>query len=311
MKEFEHYSVMAEECIEALAIQKDGIYVDATLGGGGHSSLIAAKLDGGLLIGIDQDQDAIRAASERLAPFGARFLAVKSNFSKLKQVLAEQEIEGLDGILFDLGVSSFQLDEESRGFSYRFDAPLDMRMDRQSPLDAYTVVNTYSKEQLTEILYHYGEEKMSPKIAAAICRERESAPIETTGQLVKLIERVFPPKARYGNKHPAKRTFQAIRIEVNGELAILEQAIRDAVDALKPGGRIAVMTFHSLEDRIVKNVFADLATGCICDKKMPICVCGRKPIVKQITHKPITATIKELEENRRSKPAKLRVCEKK
>lgn len=310
MKEFEHYSVMAEECISALAIQKDGIYVDATLGGGGHSSLIAAKLERGLLIGIDQDEDAIRAASQRLAPFGNRFKAVKSNFSQLKQVLEQEEIEGLDGILFDLGVSSFQLDEESRGFSYRFDAPLDMRMDRQSPLDAYTVVNTYSKERLTEILYRYGEEKLSPKIALAICREREIAPIETTGQLVKLIERVFPPKARFGNKHPAKRTFQAIRIEVNGELAILEQAIRDAVDALKPGGRIAVMTFHSLEDRIVKNVFADLSSGCICDKNLPICVCGRKPIVKQITHKPITATMKELEENRRSKPAKLRVCEK-
>ena len=310
MKEFEHYSVMAEECISALAIQKDGIYVDATLGGGGHSSLIAAKLERGLLIGIDQDEDAIRAASQRLAPFGNRFKAVKSNFSQLKQVLEQEEIEGLDGILFDLGVSSFQLDEESRGFSYRFDAPLDMRMDRQSPLDAYTVVNTYSKERLTEILYRYGEEKLSPKIALAICREREIAPIETTGQLVKLIERVFPPKARFGNKHPAKRTFQAIRIEVNGELAILEQAIRDAVDALKLGGRIAVMTFHSLEDRIVKNVFADLSSGCICDKNLPICVCGRKPIVKQITHKPITATMKELEENRRSKPAKLRVCEK-
>ena len=185
-----------------------------------------------------------------------------------------------------------------------------MRMDRQNPLDAYTVVNTYSKERLTEILYRYGEEKMSPKIASSIVREREITPIETTGQLVRIIEKAFPPKARYGNKHPAKRTFQAIRIEVNGELEILEQAIRDGVDCLKKGGRIAVMTFHSLEDRIVKNVFADLATGCICDKNLPICVCGRKPIVKQITHKPITACEKELAENRRSKPAKLRVCEK-
>lgn len=310
MKEFEHYSVMAEECISALAIKKDGIYVDATLGGGGHSSRIAARLDQGLLIGIDQDADAIKAARERMAPFGQRFKAVKSNFSQLKRVLEEQEIDGLDGILFDLGVSSFQLDEESRGFSYRFDAPLDMRMDRQNPLDAYTVVNTYSKERLTEILFRYGEEKMSPKIASSIVREREIAPIETTGQLVRIIEKAFPPKARYGNKHPAKRTFQAIRIEVNGELEILEQAIRDGVDCLKAGGRIAVMTFHSLEDRIVKNVFADLATGCICDKNLPICVCGRKPVVKQITHKPITACEKELAENRRSKPAKLRVCEK-
>ncbi len=310
MKEFEHYSVMAKECIDALAIRPDGIYVDATLGGGGHSSLIAAKLEQGLLIGIDQDRDALKAASQRLAPFGERFKAVKSNFSALKDVLNKEEIPAIDGIIFDLGVSSFQLDEESRGFSYRFDAPLDMRMDRENPLDAYQVVNTYSKEQLTKILYEYGEERMSPKIAAAICRQREIAPIETTGQLVKIIEKVFPPKERYGNKHPAKRTFQAIRIEVNGELKILEQALRDAVAMLKSGGRIAVMTFHSLEDRIVKNVFADLASGCVCDKNLPICVCGRTPTIKQITHKPITASPQELAENSRSKPAKLRVGEK-
>ncbi len=310
MKNFEHYSVMAQECIDALAIDPKGIYVDATLGGGGHSSLIAAKLESGLLIGIDQDRDAIAAASARLAPYGERFKAVKSNFSALRAVLDEEGIAAIDGIIFDLGVSSFQLDEESRGFSYRFDAPLDMRMDRESPLDAYQVVNTYSKEQLTEILYRYGEERMSPRIVAAICRQREEAPIETTGQLVKIIEKVFPPKDRYGNKHPAKRTFQAIRIEVNGELRILEQALRDAVSLLKPGGRIAVMTFHSLEDRIVKNTFADLASGCICDKNLPVCVCGRKPILRQVTHKPITATKAELEENNRSKPAKLRVAEK-
>ncbi len=311
MKEFEHYSVMARECIEGLAIDPNGIYVDATLGGGGHSSLIAERLQNGLLIGIDQDRDAIAAATARLAPYGERFRAVKSNFSALRAVLDEQEIPAIDGILFDLGVSSFQLDEESRGFSYRFDAPLDMRMDRESPLDAYQVVNTYSKEQLTDILYRYGEERMSPRIAAAICRQREEAPIETTGQLVKIIEKVFPPKDRYGNKHPAKRTFQAIRIEVNGELKILEQALRDAVAALKPGGRIAVMTFHSLEDRIVKTTFADLASGCICNKNLPVCVCGRKPIIKQVTHKPITAGQDELAENNRSKPAKLRVAEKK
>ncbi len=310
MKEFEHFSVMAEECIDALAIRPNGIYVDATLGGGGHSSLIAAKLDRGLLIGIDQDRDAIKAASARLAPFGERFRAVKSNFSALRNVLEGEGIPAIDGIIFDLGVSSFQLDEESRGFSYRFDAPLDMRMDRDAPLSAYEVVNTYSKEQLTKILYQYGEERMSPRIASAICKQREIAPIETTGQLVRLIEKVFPPKERYGNKHPAKRTFQAIRIEVNSELAILEQAMRDAVDLLKPGGRIVVMTFHSLEDRIIKNVFADLASGCVCDKNLPICVCGRKPVVKQITHKPITASAAELAENSRSKPAKLRVCEK-
>lgn len=311
MKEFSHYSVMAAECIEGLAIDPNGIYVDATLGGGGHSSLIAARLEKGLLIGIDQDRDALTAATKRLEPFGERFRAVKSNFSALRAVLDEQEIPAIDGILFDLGVSSFQLDEESRGFSYRFDAPLDMRMDRESPLDAYQVVNTYSKEQLTDILYRYGEERMAPRIAGAICKRREEAPIETTGQLVQIIEKVFPPKERYGNKHPAKRTFQAIRIEVNGELKILEQAIRDAVAALKPGGRIAVMTFHSLEDRIVKTTFADLASGCICDKNLPVCVCGRKPVIKQVTHKPITASQDELAENNRSKPAKLRIAEKK
>ncbi len=311
MKEFSHYSVMAQECIEGLAIDPDGIYVDATLGGGGHSSLIAQRLEKGLLIGIDQDRDALAAATKRLEPFGERFRAVKSNFSALRAVLDEQEIPAIDGILFDLGVSSFQLDEESRGFSYRFDAPLDMRMDRESALDAYQVVNTYSKEQLTDILYRYGEERMAPRIAGAICKRREEAPIETTGQLVQIIEKVFPPKERYGNKHPAKRTFQAIRIEVNGELKILEQAIRDAVAALKPGGRIAVMTFHSLEDRIVKTTFADLASGCICDKNLPVCVCGRKPVIKQVTHKPITASQEELAENNRSKPAKLRIAEKK
>ena len=311
MKEFSHYSVMARECIEGLSIDPNGIYVDATLGGGGHSSLIAQHLKKGLLIGIDQDRDALAAATKRLEPYGERFRAVKSNFSALRAVLDEQGIPAIDGILFDLGVSSFQLDEESRGFSYRFDAPLDMRMDQESSLDAYQVVNTYSKEQLTDILYRYGEERMAPRIAGAICKRREEAPVETTGQLVQIIEKVFPPKERYGNKHPAKRTFQAIRIEVNGELKILEQAIRDAVAALKPGGRIAVMTFHSLEDRIVKTTFADLASGCICDKNLPVCVCGRKPVIKQVTHKPITASQEELAENNRSKPAKLRIAEKK
>lgn len=310
MKDFYHYSVMPEECIAALKIRPGGVYVDATLGGGGHSSLIAAKLQDGFLIGIDQDQDAIAAAQERLSPFGRRFKAVKSNFSELRAVLAREGYQKADGILFDLGVSSYQLDEKSRGFSYRFDAPLDMRMDRENPLDAFTVINTYPQEKICDILYRYGEEKRSPKIAAAICRKRKEAPIETTGQLVEIIERVFPPQERYGNKHPAKRTFQAIRIEVNGELRILEHAVREAVDLLQTGGRIAILTFHSLEDRIVKNVFADLATGCICDKNLPVCVCGRKPVIRLVTRKPLTASAKELAENRRSKPAKLRVCEK-
>ncbi len=308
---FVHYSVMAAECIRALNIRPDGVYLDATLGGGGHSRLILEQLGpAGRLIGIDQDQDAILAASDRLASFGDRFLPVKSNFSHLAAVAEQLGLPELDGILFDLGVSSYQLDEKERGFSYRFDAPLDMRMDRDNPLDAYQVVNSYSKDRLSTLLFRYGEEKRSAQIAAAICRKREEAPIETTGQLVELIERVFPPKERYGNKHPAKRTFQAIRIEVNGELQILEQSLRDGVTLLGPKGRMAVLTFHSLEDRIVKNVFADLSTGCICDKSLPVCVCGRKPVVRAITHKPLTASAEELAENNRSKPAKLRIIEK-
>jgi 16S rRNA (cytosine1402-N4)-methyltransferase len=310
MKEFHHVSVLLQECLDGLAIKPEGIYIDGTLGGAGHSSQIVKRLTTGRLIGIDRDPVALAAAGERLKPWQDRVTLVHSNFCEIAQVLKGLDIPGVDGILLDLGVSSPQLDDGERGFSYMVDAPLDMRMNGEDALDAYQVVNAYSKEQLTKILYQYGEERMSPRIAGAICKQRELAPIETTGQLVKLIEKVFPPKERYGNKHPAKRTFQAIRIELNGELAILEQALRDAVSCLKPGGRIAVMTFHSLEDRIAKNVFADLASGCICDKNLPICVCGRKPIVRQITHKPITASAQELAENSRSKPAKLRVCEK-
>lgn len=307
MNTFQHYSVMAAKCLQALRVNPRGVYIDATLGGGGHSSLIAAQLTDGFLLGIDQDEAAINAASERLAPYKEVFRAVRANFCEIKAVFQETGIPHADGVLFDLGVSSYQLDEASRGFSYRFDAPLDMRMDQSRPLSAYEVVNTYSEGELADLLFCYGEERQARKIAAAICKAR---PIETTGELARLVEHVFPPKERYGAKHPAKRTFQAIRIEVNGELTILEQALRDAAELLAPGGRLAVLTFHSLEDRIVKNTFADLAAGCVCDKSLPVCVCGRKPKVKQVTHKPLTASAEELKENRRSAPAKLRVCEK-
>ena len=308
--DFKHYSVMRRQCIEALNIRPDGIYVDMTLGGGGHSSLIAEKLIGGRLIGIDRDADAIRAAGERLAPFADRVTLVKDNYKNIAKVLGNLGIDRVDGILCDLGVSSYQLDEPERGFSYRFDAPLDMRMDREQQLTAADVVNTYSAEQLAEIIFKYGEERYARKIAYKIVSAREKAPIETTAQLTALIQSAFPPKERFGDKHPAKRTFQALRIEVNEELKDLDRAFEDAVGLLKSGGRIVVMTFHSLEDRIVKNLFRRLSEGCICDKNLPVCVCNNREILKLINRKPILADEKELEENNRSKPAKLRVGEK-
>ena len=308
--DFKHYSVMRRQCIEALNIKPDGIYVDMTLGGGGHSSLIAEKLTTGRLIGIDRDADAIKAAGERLAPFGDRVTLVKDNYKNIAKVLRGLSINKVDGILCDLGVSSYQLDEPERGFSYRFDAPLDMRMDRDQFLTAADVVNTYSAEQLSEIIFKYGEERYARKIAYKIVSAREKKPIETTAQLTALIQAVFPPKERFGDKHPAKRTFQALRIEVNEELKDLDRAFEDAVDLLASGGRIVVMTFHSLEDRIVKNLFRRLSEGCICDKNLPVCVCNNREILKLINRKPILADEKELEENNRSKPAKLRVGEK-
>lgn len=310
MKEFVHESVLLQECLNGLNIRPDGVYVDCTLGGGGHSCRIAERLcAGGRLIGIDRDDDALRAAGERLSPWADRFTPVKSNFSDVKNVLSDLGLRA-DGILFDLGVSSYQLDNAERGFTYRFDAPLDMRMSKDDIFTARDVVNGYSREELARIIFEYGEEKYGGKIAAAICRAREKAPIETTFELNEIIKSVFPPRERYGEKHPSKRTYQAIRIEVNGELKILENAVRDAVGCLNPGGRIAIMTFHSLEDRIVKNVLRDLATGCTCNKNIPVCVCGRKEKIKLITKKPITADAHELSENNRSKPAKLRVAEK-
>lgn len=308
--EFKHYSVMRGECIDALDIKPNGVYVDCTLGGGGHSELIAQKLEGGMLIGIDQDSDAISAAAKRLEEYSDRVTLVKNNFSNIRSVLEELGIPAVDGVLFDLGVSSYQLDNAQRGFSYRFDAPLDMRMSQDGLLTARDIVNTYSEKELSKIIFDYGEEKNARKIAAQIVKSRGITPIDTTFQLNDIIKRAFPPSERYGEKHPSKRTYQALRIEVNGELAILENAVRDAVDCLKPGGRIAVMTFHSLEDRIVKNVFRDLSTGCTCNKNIPVCVCNRTEKIKLITRKPVTAGQAELDKNLRSKPAKLRSAEK-
>lgn len=308
--EFSHYSVMREQCIDALDIKPDGVYVDCTLGGGGHSLLIAKKLDSGRLIGIDRDAEAIAAAGKRLEDYSDKVTLVNASFAQIKDVLSDLGIDKVDGIIFDLGVSSYQLDNAQRGFTYRFDAPLDMRMSQSDTLTASDIVNGYSQKDLTRIISDYGEERYAPKIAAMIVKAREQKRIETTFELNEIIKRAFPPKERYGEKHPSKRTYQALRIEVNGELEILENAVRDAVDCLKSGGRIAIMTFHSLEDRIVKNVFRDLSTGCTCNKNIPVCVCGRKEIIKLITRKPITADNKELEENPRSKPAKLRSAEK-
>lgn len=310
MSEFHHVSVLLEECIEGLNIKPDGIYVDGTLGGAGHSSRIAAKLTTGRLIGIDRDPVALQAAGERLAPFGDRVTLVHSNFCEIKQVLKDLNIEGVDGILLDLGVSSPQLDDGARGFSYMADAPLDMRMNNEDALTAHTVVNTWPQEELKRILYNYGEERYAPQIAAAICRRREERPIETTLELVDVIRSAMPAAALREKQHPAKRSFQAIRIAVNDELGSVEKVMVDAIPALNPGGRLAIITFHSLEDRIVKQGMAEAAKGCTCPPNFPVCVCGKKPQVKVISRKPIVSGEEELEINPRARSAKLRVCEK-
>ena len=309
-KKFSHVSVLLSECIEGLDIKPDGIYVDGTAGGGGHSYEIASRLTTGKLIAIDRDDEAIAAASARLKPLGDRAVVVKSNYSDVKAVVRSLGIEKIDGLLLDLGVSSYQLDTAERGFSYNADAPLDMRMDTQSPFSAYNVVNEYSAEELKKVIYNYGEERFAPKIASAIVKQREKKPIETTGELVDIIKSAMPSAAREGGHHPAKRTFQAIRIEVNGELAIIEPTIKAAARLLRPGGRIAIITFHSLEDRIVKQTYVDLASGCTCPKNFPVCVCGKKPEVKVVSRKPILPSAEELEVNPRSRSAKLRVAEK-
>ena len=307
--EFSHRSVLLDECIEGLDIRNDGIYVDGTAGGG-HSFEIAKRLDGGRLIAIDQDEAAIAAASKRLECYGERVSVVRSNFFELARVCDELGIREIDGLLLDLGVSSYQLDTPERGFSYMADAPLDMRMDKRGALSAYDVVNGYEEEKIKKILYEYGEERYSAAIAAAIIRERQKKPIENTLELSNIIKYAIPPHAREGGHHPAKRSFQAIRIEVNGELAVIEPAIRDAVKLLRKGGRIAIITFHSLEDRIVKQTFASLAQGCTCPKNFPVCVCNNKPTLKVVTRKPILPSSAELEENPRSRSAKLRVAQK-
>ena len=310
MSEFHHVSVLLEECIEALSIKPDGIYVDGTLGGAGHSSRIAAELTTGRLIGIDRDPVALEAAGERLKPFADRVTLVHSNFDEMDTVLKDLGISGVDGILMDLGVSSPQLDDGARGFSYMADAPLDMRMNSEDALDARQIVNGWSYEELKRILYDYGEERYAPRIAAAICKRREEAPIETTLELVDIIRGAMPAAALREKQHPAKRSFQAIRIAVNDELGSVERVMKRAVPCLNPGGRLAVITFHSLEDRIVKNAMAEAAKGCVCPREFPVCVCGRKPQVKIITRKPITSTEEELAVNPRARSAKLRVCEK-
>ncbi len=310
MSEFHHVSVLLQECIDGLNIKPDGIYVDGTLGGAGHSSQIAARLTTGRLIGIDRDPVALEAAGKRLAPYADRVTLVHSNFCEIAQVLTDLGIDGVDGILLDLGVSSPQLDEVSRGFSYMGDAPLDMRMNGEDTLSAYDVVNTWPYEELRRILYEYGEERYAPQIANAICRRRESAPVQTTLELVDIIRGAMPPAALREKQHPAKRSFQAIRIAVNDELGSVEQVMKDAIPCLKPGGRLAVITFHSLEDRIVKNGMAAAAKGCTCPPNFPVCVCGNKPKVKLISRKPIVSGQEELDRNPRARSAKLRICEK-
>lgn len=308
---FQHKSVLLQECIDALNIRPDGIYLDGTLGGAGHSSQIARRLtEGGRLIGVDRDRTALAAAKERLAPYADRVTLVHSNFAEIDAILDSLGIPAVDGMLFDLGVSSPQLDDASRGFSYMADAPLDMRMDKDDALTAGEVVNTWPQGELRRILYDYGEERYAPQIAAAICRAREKAPVETTLELVDIIRSAMPAQALREKQHPAKRSFQAIRIAVNDELGAVSRMMQAAVGRLNPGGRLAVITFHSLEDRIVKSEMQQAARGCTCPPEFPVCVCGKKPLVKLVTRKPIVSGPAELEENPRARSAKLRVAEK-
>ena len=308
MTEFHHAPVLLKECIDALSIRPGGIYVDGTLGGAGHSREIASRLTTGRLIGIDRDETALRAAAERLAPFGDRVTLVKSNFDRLPEVLDELGVEAADGMLFDLGVSSPQLDDPERGFSYMADAPLDMRMDRSAGLTARDVVNAWPEEELRRILYTYGEERYAPRIAAAIVRARQRAPIETTLQLADLIRSAMPAAARREKQHPAKRSFQAVRIAVNDELGAVERLLEAAPDRLKTGGRLCVISFHSLEDRLVKQAIHRRVDGCTCPKTLPVCVCGFKQTLKTVGGV-ITASREELERNPRARSAKLRVAE--
>ncbi len=309
--EFQHISILLSECLDSLNIRPDGVYVDATLGGAGHSLHIAQRLtQGGRLISIDRDDMALANAEKRLAEVRDRVTLVKSDFRNIDTAVASCGVEQVDGILFDLGVSSPQLDIAERGFSYMHDAKLDMRMDQQQALSAYEVVNTWDRAEIRRILWEYGEERYAPQIAAAIERAREQKPIETTLQLADIIREAMPPAARREKQHPAKRSFQAIRIAVNDELKAVQEAMDRSIDLLAPGGRLAVITFHSLEDRIVKNAFRSAAQGCTCPKDFPVCVCGKQAKVKLVARKPLLPSMEEIARNPRARSAKLRVCEK-
>lgn len=308
--EFKHISIMLEEVIENLSIKSDGIYVDGTLGGAGHSYHICEKLTTGRLIGIDQDGEAIAAATERLIPFKNQVTIIRNNYCNMKNALEEIGVTKVDGILLDLGVSSYQLDNAERGFSYRYDTPLDMRMDKRQSFSAKDIVNQYSEMELFHIIRDYGEDQFAKNIAKHIVKARTEAPIETTGQLNEIIKVAIPAKMRANGGHPSKRTFQAIRIECNRELEVLRDTLDDMVDLLNPGGRLAIITFHSLEDRIVKTAFKKYENPCQCPPEFPVCVCGKKPIGKSVTRKPILPGEEELEYNSRAKSAKLRVFEK-
>lgn len=308
--EFSHVSVLLNEAVDALGVKDSGIYVDGTLGGGGHSEAILKRSSSCRLIGIDRDTEAIAAAGSRLGAYSDRITLVNNNFAAVGEVLRSLGVEKIDGAVLDLGVSSYQLDNAERGFSYMKDAPLDMRMNRSDTKTAFDVVNTYDNDRLCSIFYRYGEEKWSKRIAEFIVKRREQSPVKTTGELADIIMAAVPAGARDKGSHPAKRVFQAIRIEVNGELEILKNAINDFVSFMGTGGRLAVITFHSLEDRIVKQCFSELAAGCTCPRDFPICVCGKQPAVKILTKKPILPSKEEKECNPRSKSAKLRVAEK-
>ncbi len=307
---FEHKSVLLYETIDSLQIKPDGIYVDGTLGGGGHAYEAAKRLgEGGRLIGIDQDADAIQAATERLKEFGDRITIVRSNYEQIRQVLADLNIDKVDGIYLDLGVSSYQLDTAERGFTYREDAPLDMRMDQRQTETAADIVNGYDEMELFRVIRDYGEDKFAKNIAKHIVKARQTKPIETTGELIEIIKAAIPMKMRAVGGHPAKRTFQALRIELNRELEVLENSIDAMIDLLNPGGRLSIITFHSLEDRIVKNRFRDNENPCICPPEFPVCMCGRKSKGRVVTRKPIVPTEEEIDENKRSKSSKLRTFE--
>jgi 16S rRNA (cytosine1402-N4)-methyltransferase len=309
--EFHHVPVLFKETLDLLAIKPDGTYVDCTLGGAGHSAAIAELLGpGGLLIGLDQDESALKAAGERLARFGDRVRTVKTNFAFIADVMARLGILGVDGVLMDIGVSSHQLDEGDRGFSFHQEAPLDMRMDRDNPVSAATVVNEWSEAEIARILWEYGEERWSKRIAQFIGERRAAAPLQTTGELVEAIKAAIPAAARREGGHPARRSFQGIRIAVNDELGVLERGLDGALQVLKPGGRLAVITFHSLEDRIVKQRFQTWVNPCTCPPGLPVCACGKKPLVDHVTRKPVVASEAELAENPRARSAKLRVVAK-